>query len=310
MRNANIKSRMDVAEWSTLVVLSVLWGGAFFFVEVALASFTPLLLVAVRLSIAAFVIWAIVLAKGYPVPASRSAWVVFFGMGLLNNVIPFLLIVWSQTVITAGLASILTAATPIIAVALAGLGLRDEPITQRKIAGTTLGLIGVAILIGPAAWAGLSSHHIAQLAVLVAAISFAFAGVYGRRLGSMGVHPIVAGAGQLLAASIIMIPLVLIFEDSSVLEVRSVSAWAAVGGLAVFSTALGYVLYFNLLEKVGAVNLLLVNLLLPVTAILLGSVVLGEQLHAWQILGMAVIGIGLLTMDGRLWQRLFAQSAD
>jgi drug/metabolite transporter (DMT)-like permease len=170
MRNANIKTTMGSAEWSRLVLLSVLWGGAFFFVEIALLSFSPLLLIAVRFSMATLLVWIIVFAKGYPLPGSSSAWLAFLGSGLLNNVIPLILIVWSQTIITAGLAAILTAATPIIGVALAGLGLRDEPITRPKIAGTTLGLIGVGILIGPAALAGINTNLLAQLAVLGAAV--------------------------------------------------------------------------------------------------------------------------------------------
>ncbi|MGI9200875.1 MAG: DMT family transporter [Woeseiaceae bacterium] len=305
MRKTVIKTNMGSAEWSRLVLLSMLWGSAFFLVEIALLSFSPLLLIAVRFSMATLLVWLIVFAKGYALPRNASAWLAFLGSGLLNNVIPLILIVWSQTVITAGLAAILTAATPIIGVALAGLGLRDEPITRPKIAGTTLGLIGVGILVGPAAWAGLGINLLAQLAVLGAAVSFAFAGVYGRRFGTMGIHPMVAAAGQLLVSSTIMIPLALCFEDIAVLHSTRASAWAAVAALAIFSTALAYVIYFDLLERAGAVNLLLVNLLLPVTAILLGFIFLDEKLSTWQFAGMAVIWLSLAILDGRLWRRLF-----
>jgi drug/metabolite transporter (DMT)-like permease len=298
---------MGSAEWSRLVLLSVLWGSAFFFVEIALLSFSPLLLIAVRFSMATLLVWLIVFAKGYALPKDAAAWLAFLGSGLLNNVIPLILIVWSQTIITAGLAAILTAATPIIGVALAGLGLRDEPITRPKIAGTTLGLVGVGILVGPAAWAGSGINLLAQLAVLGAAASFAFAGVYGRRFGSMGIHPMVAAAGQLLVSSIIMVPLALYLDDISILGLANASAWAAVAALAIFSTALAYVIYFDLLERAGAVNLLLVNLLLPVTAILLGYTFLDEQLSARQLAGMAVIWLGLATLDGRLWRRLLSR---
>ena len=303
MAHTGIKTRMGLVEWSMLVFLSVLWGGSFFFVEIALVEFTPLIIVALRVSIAALLIWIFVLAKGYPLPRSGSIWAAFFGMGLLNNVIPFVLIVWGQTEIASGLASILNAATPIFAVIVAGLMLKDEPITRAKMVGAFLGLVGVTILIGPGAIAGLSSNLIAQLAILTAALSYAFAGVYGRRFTSMGVHPIVAAAGQLLASSVIMVLLVLVFDSPFELDMISVSVWAAVLALAVLSTALAYVVYFHLLETAGATNLLLVALLLPVTAILLGSVILGEQLYVLHFVGMAVIGLGLSVIDGRLWHR-------
>lgn len=231
-------------------------------------------------------------------------------MGLLNDVFPFVLIVWGQTEIASGLASILNAATPIFTVIVAGLVLKDEPITRPKVVGAVLGLVGVTILIGPGAVEGISTNLIAQLAVLAAALSYAFAGVYGRRFTSMRVNPIVAAAGQLLASSIIMIPMVLVFDNPFALDMTSVRVWSAVIALAVLSTALAYVLYFQLLEKAGATNLLLVTLLLPITAILLGSAILGEQLHVLHFVGMAVIGLGLSAIDGRLWQGFFGGTAD
>jgi len=301
---------MGPTEWSALVLLSVLWGCSFFFVEIALTRLTPLLIVALRVSIAALVIWIFVLIKGYPVPGSRSVWSAFIWMGLLNNVVPFSLIVWGQTEIASGLASILNAATQIFTVIIAGIMLKDEPITPSKIVGSLLGLAGVTILIGPSAVTGFSINLAAQFAVLAAALLYAFAGVFGRRFTSMGVHPIVAAAGQLLASSVIMLPLALVFDKPFELDMPGADIWAAVIALAVFSTALAYVLYFQLLEKVGATNLLLVTLLIPITAILLGYAILGERLHILHFIGIAVIGLGLSAIDGRLWQRLFASAAD
>jgi len=288
---------MGPAEWSALVFLSVLWGGSFFFVEIALTQFAPFLIVALRVSIAALVIWIFVLAKGYAVPRSRSVWAAFFWMGILNNIVPFSLIVWGQTEIASGLASILIAATPIFTVIIAGWLLKDEPIMPAKIIGSVLGLAGVVILIGPSVVAGLSSNLFAQLAVLAAALSYAFAGVYGRRFTAMGVNPIVAAAGQLLASSIVMLPLVIVLERPFELDAASVDVWGAVVALAVLSTALAYVLYFRLLEKVGATNSVLVTLLIPVTAILLGTAILGERLHALHFVGIAVIGLGLFVIN-------------
>jgi len=286
-----------------LLLLSMLWGGSYFFVEIALLEWSPLLIVAVRVVIACIVIWGIVLAAGLPIPRSLHAWTAFFWMGLLNNIIPFLLIVWGQKEIESGLAAILTAAAPIFTVIVAGMWLKDEPVTRAKVLGTALGLLGVIILIGPSALAGLDANLLAQLAVLGGALSYAFAGVYARRFSRMNIDPVVAAAGQLLMSSLIMILLALIFEVPINLIESSAKVWLAVGLMAVFSTALAYILYFRLLASAGATNAILVTLLIPVTAILLGALILDERLQWLHFLGMAVIGLGLSVIDGRLWHR-------
>jgi drug/metabolite transporter (DMT)-like permease len=304
MNSAVINARMGLVQWSMLVLLSMLWGGSYFFVEIALEEWSPLLIVAVRIVVASIVIWGIVLAAGLPVPRFRAAWIAFFFMGLLNNVFPFLLIVWGQKEIESGLAAILTAAAPIFSVIVAGVWLKDEPITRPKLLGAVLGLIGVAVLIGPSALAGLDANLLAQLAVLGGALSYAFAGVYARRFTRMNIDPIVAAAGQLLRSSLIMILLATAFDAPSQLIESSARVWIAVGLMAVFSTALAYILYFRLLASAGATNAILVTLLIPVTAILLGAFILDERLLWMHFLGMAVIGLGLSVIDGRLWQRI------
>jgi drug/metabolite transporter (DMT)-like permease len=304
MNSAVINSRMGLVQWSMLVLLSMLWGGSYFFVEIALEEWSPLLIVAVRIVVASIVIWGIVLAAGLPVPRFRAAWMAFFFMGLLNNVFPFLLIVWGQKEIESGLAAILTAAAPIFSVIVAGVWLKDEPVTRPKLLGAVLGLIGVAVLIGPSALAGLDANLLAQLAVLGGALSYAFAGVYARRFTRMNIDPIVAAAGQLLMSSLIMILLASMFDAPSQLIESSARVWIAVGLMAVFSTALAYILYFRLLASAGATNAILVTLLIPVTAILLGALILDERLLWLHFLGMGVIGLGLSVIDGRLWQRI------
>ena len=302
MNSAIIHSRMGLVEWSMLVLLSMLWGGSYFLVEIALLEWSPLLIVAVRVVIASIVIWGIVLAAGFPVPRARSAWIAFFWMGLLNNVFPFLLIVWGQKEIESGLAAILTAAAPIFSVIVAGVWLKDEPVTRPKLLGAVLGLIGVVVLIGPSALAGLDVNLLAQLAVLGAALSYAFAGVYARRFARINIDPIVVAAGQLLMSALIMILLASMFGAPHQLIESSAKVWIAVGLMAVLSTALAYILYFRLLASAGATNAILVTLLIPVTAILLGALFLDERLQWLHILGMAVIGLGLSVIDGRLWQ--------
>lgn len=303
VKPAGIKSRMGLAEWSMLILLSILWGSSYFFVEIALMDWSPLLIVGVRVSIAAIVIWIIVLAAGLPIPRSASVWIAFASMALLNNVFPFLLIVWGQKEIASGLAAILNASTPIFTVIVAGLLLKDEPLTPAKLLGAILGLIGVIILIGPGALAGLDANLLAQLAVLAAGLSYALAGVYARRFTGMNINPIVVAAGQLLMSSIVMIALVLAFDAPAQLLTSNTRVWVAVIIMAVLSTAFAYILYFRLVAAAGATNALLVTLLIPVTAILLGSLVLGERLGSLQFLGMIVIGLGLSVIDGRLWKR-------
>jgi len=303
MNATAIKSRMGLVEWSMMLLLSMLWGGSYFFVELALVEWSPLLIVGVRVVIASIVIWAMVLVAGMPVPRTREAWIAFFWLGLLNNVFPFLLIVWGQKEIESGLAGILNAAAPVFSVLVAGAWLKDEPMTRSRLLGAVLGLVGVGVLIGPSALQGWNASLLAQVAVLGAALSYAFAGVYARRFPRMNIDPFVAAAGQLLMSSVVMTVLVLLFDSPSAVIGTSSTVWIAVVVMAVFSTALAYILYFRLIASAGATNAILVTLLIPITAILLGAIYLGERLEWTHFLGMAVVALGLSIIDGRLWRR-------
>ncbi len=301
--NASINQHMGMTEWLPLILLSVLWGGSFFFVEIALRELPTLTLVFLRVSLAACALWLVVYLSRRRFPADKNAWIAFFAMGLLNNVIPFSLIVWGQIYIASGLASILNATTPLFTVVIAGLLLTDERITAMKLVGIVFGIAGVTLMVGPSALEGVSSHVLAQLAVLGAAISYAFAGVYGRRFSSMGVDPVVAAAGQVTASSLLLAPAVWILDDPWQLALPGLGTWLAVIGLSLLSTALAYIIYFRILAASGATNLLLVTFLVPVSAILLGVFILAEVLETTHVLGLILIGFGLATIDGRLWKR-------
>ncbi len=285
-----------------LVVLSILWGGSFFFVGVAVADLPFLTIVTLRVGLAAIALWSIAFVMGLRPPNSAGVWAAFLGMGLLNNVIPFALIVWGQTQIASGLASILNAATPIFTVVVAGLLLPDERATPLKLAGVVIGFIGVAVMIGLPAIDG-SGSLLAQVAIIGAALSYAFAGVYGRRFKAMAINPIITAAGQVTASGLVLAPIAFTVDGPLDMAGPSLGTWAAIVGLAVLSTAVAYVLYFKILESVGATNLLLVTLLVPVSAILLGSLFLNETLKAVHFAGMALIALGLSAIDGRLWRR-------
>ncbi|MDH3230045.1 MAG: DMT family transporter [Alphaproteobacteria bacterium] len=299
MGDGGIRLNMGFMDWALLVVLSLLWGGSYFFVEVALAALPPFTLVLLRVALAAAGLHLFLRVGGTGMPSGRGVWLAFFGMGLLNNAIPFSLIVWGQTQIASGLASILNATAPLFTALVAHAATRDEQLTGGRLAGVVIGFAGVVAMLGPEALAGLGDDLLAQIACLAAALSYAFAGVFGRRFARLGVRPAQTAAGQVTASSLLLLPLVLLVDRPWTLAMPGPGAWAAVVALALLSTALAYILYFRILSTSGATNLLLVTLLIPVTAILLGVFILGERLEAVHLAGMALIALGLAVLDGR-----------
>jgi drug/metabolite transporter (DMT)-like permease len=287
---------MNATEWALLLLLALLWGGSFFFGKVALAAIPPLTLVVLRTGIAALALIAVLAATGRTLPSALAAWRGFLVMGLLNNAIPFALINWGQTRIDSGLAAILNATTPLFTVILAHVVTDDERLTRNRVAGIALGFAGVVVMIGPAALGGLGAAGLGKLAVVAAALSYACAGLYGRRL--RGLAPVTAACGMLVAATLIMLPLALVLDRPAL--PAGATIWEAVGALALFSTALAYIVYFRILATAGATNLLLVTFLIPVSALLLGGIVLGERPDAAAFAGMALIFLGLVAVDGRL----------
>lgn len=295
---------MTSYEWLLLTILSIVWGGSFFFVGVAVEALPPLTIVALRVSLATFALMGVVYFTGLKMPTNPRIWVAFIFMGVVNNVIPFTLIVWGQTYIASGLASILNATTPMFTIVAAHFLTKDEKITNNKIIGVIIGIAGVVIMLGHEALGGLGDSVFAQLAVLGAAISYALAGIYGRRFMQLGIKPVVTATGQVTGASLILIPLALFYDKPFTLPMPGFEIWLAILGLALISTAFAYILYFRILSTAGATNLLLVTLLIPVSAILLGTVILGEQLETKHMVGMGLISIGLLSIDGRAFHAI------
>jgi drug/metabolite transporter (DMT)-like permease len=220
-------------------------------------------------------------------------------MGLLNNMVPFSLIVWGQRHIGSGPASILNATTPLFAIMVAHFLTSDEKITRGRFGGVLIGFTGVVLIIGPEALEGLGTNLFAQLAVLGAALSYAFAGVFGRRFRDLGCEPLVTATGQVTASTVVLIPLAAVTERPWTLSMPDLDVWCAIAGLALLSTALAYILYFRILSTAGAGNVLLVTFLIPISAVLLGSTVLGEKLRLEHLAGMLLIGLGLAAIDGR-----------
>lgn len=295
---------MTPLEWAMLLALATVWGGSFFFNEIAVRELPVFTVVVSRVALAAVILLMVMRLRKERLPHDRQVWAAFFGMGFLNNAIPFSLIVWGQQHIASGVASILNASTPLFTVFLAHLLASDERMTAGKFGGVVIGFAGVAIMIGLDALRGLGAGVIAQFLCLAGAISYAFAGIYGRRFRTMGISPIGTATGQVIASSLIMLPLVIVLDRPWTLPPPSLSAIGALIGVAAISTALAYVLYFRILATAGATNLLLVTFLIPVSAILLGTLLLGETLLPRHFAGMALIGAGLAAIDGRLWRGL------
>jgi len=294
-----VRRTMGPAEWAMLIALSLLWGGSFFFNGVAVKALPPLTLVFLRVTLAALTLNAVLVLRGTPLPLDRRIWAAFFGMGLLNNVVPFSLIVWGQTHIASGVASILNATTPLFAVIAAHLFTADEKMSTNRVIGVLAGFAGVVLMIGPAALTGAMVNLWAQCAVLGAAISYSFAGIFGRRFKAMGVLPLATATGQVTASAILLAPIAAFIDMPWRLAFPAPDVWLSVAGIALLSTALAYILYFRILSSAGATNIALVTFLIPVSAILLGALYLGERLMPRHFGGLALIAVGLAAIDGR-----------
>lgn len=290
-------ARIDARDWSLLAVLSILWGGSFFFNGAGLRELPPLTLVLLRVALGAAMLLPLLRMQGICLPRGVAGWTPFVAMGLLNNVIPFSLIVVGQTFIPSGLASILNATTPlftVIVMAVAG----EEALQMRRVAGVALGVAGVVILRG---W-GFETRTGQGLGILLClggAFSYGFAALAARRL-LKDAAPLGAAAFQLMASSVMMAVVAGTVEQPWRLPMPSLTTWLAVLGLAALSTALAYIVFFQILRRSGASNVMLVTLLIPVTAILLGWLVLGEPISMREVAGAIVIGSALLVIDGRI----------
>ena len=294
-----IRTQMNGRDWLILVSLALIWGGAFFFIGVAVKHVPPLTYVWLRLTIAAGAMWAYLHFSGQKLGLPRQVWGSILLLALLNNALPFTLFGWGQTHIASGLASILNATTPIWGVLVAHFLTHDERMSPRKIAGVLLGFGGVATMIGPALLANIGTDALAQLACVTASLCYALAAVWARRFRRMGVSPLSVTTGQLTAGAAMMLPFALLVDQPWTHSFPPLSAWGAITALALLCTAFGYVLYFRLIETSGATNALLVTLLVPPVAIVLGALFLNETLAVQDFLGLGLIALGLAAIDGR-----------
>jgi drug/metabolite transporter (DMT)-like permease len=292
---------MSIRHWLLLIALAMIWGASFFLMAIALRDLPPLTIVAARVALGA----SLLLVMARALPRNQEGWIAAAGMALLNNAVPFTLIVLAQGHISSGLAAVVNAATPVFAMLLAAGLTPDERLTPRRLAGALAGIAGVALLAGPAALAG-GTEVLGILLCLGACLSYGFASVWSRRIRAAGLAPLPAAAGQCLVATLIMAPLALAVDQPWRLAPGAASL-AALLVLGLLATGLAYALFFALIAGAGATNAVLVTLLVPVTALLLGTLALDEVLAPRHLAGMAVIGAGLLLIDGRLFTRAAAR---
>ena len=290
-------NRIDARDWSLLAVLSVLWGGSFFFNGVVLKELPPLTVVLLRVALAAMILLPVLWVYRIRLPQGLSGWKPFFAIALLNNILPFSLIVMGQTYIPSGLASILNATTPLFTVVVM-VAAGDEKLYARRVAGVVTGLIGVIILHGQELGFQ-TGEGIGIPLCLAAAFSYGLSALYARRKLSNS-PPLATATFQLLASSLMMAVIAAVFERPWQLPMPGATTWLAMFGLSAFSTALAYIVFFQVLRRSGSTNVMLVTLLIPVTAILLGYLVLDESISLREIIGAHVIGSALLLIDGRV----------
>ena len=298
MQHAAIKQNMGLVEWAMLIALSVIWGGSFFFNRIAVAELPVFSVVTGRVAFAAIILWVVVILTRTPLPRDRKTYAELFFLGIVNSALPFTFIVWGQTEIGAGFASIINATTPFFTILIANAMLADERLTLRKLSGVIIGIFGVAVMIGLSVVNIGADKLIFELSLVAASISYAIGSTFARRFRHL--PPLIIATGQISGASIIILPLTLIFDNATAVLSASWQALASVFALAAFSTAFAYLLYFRVLRSSGATNVALVTFLVPISAILLGILFLGESLEWRQLGGMLAVGLGLSIIDGRV----------
>jgi drug/metabolite transporter (DMT)-like permease len=301
MSSPNPVAQANVKTWSLLILLSIIWGASFFFARIAVQEVPPLMLVLMRVAIAALALNLYLLMRGEWQAFRNNPVLPFLLLGLLNNAIPFSLLFIGQTQLGAGLAAILNALVPFWTVIAANRLTADEKISAPKLVGIGLGILGAATIIGSGAASGLGAPLWAELAVIGAGISYAFASIYSKSF--KGVPPTAIATGQMTASTLIMLPVAFFVHGAFSPASISGGVWAAILALALVSTAFAYILFFRIVAAAGATFVSLVTLLVPVSAVILGAVFLGERLSAIDFLGMGMIGLGLVTVDGRLFRK-------
>ncbi len=292
---------LSLAAWITLLSLAMIWGVSFLCFALGLRELNVYTLVAHRVFWGGLILWGVVFALRIPTPKNLKTWVSLLVMGILNNAIPFSLIAWGQTHVESGLASIINGSTALFAILIAAMVFQDERLTKNKLTGLIIACIGVCITIGIEALKNFDIRSLAQIALLGAGLSYGCASAWARKT-LQGLHPIMSSTGMLTGASLIMVPLALYIDGTPSFDLLPIT-FAAMAFLAIAATSLAYLLYYHALNLAGSGNVSLVTLLVPPFAVFWGAIVLNESLPSSAYIGFAVIALGMLIIDGRVFKR-------
>lgn len=292
---------MRAREYGVLFALALIWGASFLFIKLAIGEMSPVTVVALRLGFSVLTLLLIFALRPDLMAGWRRYWRLAVAVGIINNLIPFLLITWGETAIATGVASILNAATPLFTVLVANWmpGPSREALTPQRGAGVLLGFLGVGVLIGPAALnlgGGGLAHALGELAVLLAAASYGVGAILSRRFG--GSATLVAPLSCQAVALIVILPVALVWSPPT--KLPSPLVIGAVAELGILGTALAYLLYFWLIHHVGATRTSLVTYLLPCTALMWGVLFLHERVSWNALAGLALVLFGTMVTNGTL----------
>jgi drug/metabolite transporter (DMT)-like permease len=292
-----METRPPTRELALLLLLATLWAASYSLIRVGVATIPPLTFAAARTAIAGTVLWACIAAQGIAIPRDGALWRNICVQALLNSVFPFTLIAWAELAVSGGLATILNSTTPIFTLVATALFTRHEAVPRRKSFGAACGLVGVCLLIGRAGFAGLGGDLVAQIAIVVASVSYACAAIFGQRFN--GISALLPAAGSMTVGAVLLGPASLIVDRPWNLSV-STSSLLALFGLAIFSTALAYVIYFRLMKTLGSIGTTTQSFLRVPIGVAISAAFLGERLTTMEWLGAlsVAIGVGALTLPG------------
>ena len=290
---------MENKNWLLVIILGILWGSSFLFVEILLNFINPFMIVYLRVSIASMILILYLLLIKIEIQFSNKLIFNLFIMGLLNNVFPFLLITNGQQYITGGLASILNANTSFMTILIASLFIKNEKITKSRFVGVLFGMIGVIVTIGYKNLSGIFSSDIGKFFILLSSISYAFAAIFAKiKLNS--VDPKLAATGMLTTSTIILSPIMFFYYSNTIYDLSIISIKYSIA-FAVLCSVLAYLIYFKILATTGPGNLLLCTIIIPPSAIILNAIFINEMIKIHEFIGMLIIIFGLLILDGRIF---------
>ena len=293
---------MSNRDWFLVISLGILWGASFLFVEVLLDLINPFLIVYFRVSIASVILVLYLYLSKTKFKVTNKIVYNLFIMALLNNVVPFLLIAYGQQTTTGGLASILNANTSLITILLASMFISYEKLTVNRILGVLIGLFGIIIAVGYESFLTIYDDSYGKFLILLATVSYSFAGIWAK-LKLSDVPPLISATGMLTFSTVILSPFAAIYFNDDLINLNFPIIFYSIM-FAVLCSVIAYFLYFKILEKTGAGNLLICTIIIPPASIILNSLILGQVISISELIGLMIIILGLIVLDGR-YRKLF-----